>query len=194
MVGIAHFPTIPTNILRMLITSAVKRICPQPCLPHSLSRGNLSGTPASDHSLEVVRQGPWLAAGVFALCLGNGNTLSLALKDIFALKLCDRREYGKHKLAGGRGCVDSLLTADKFHLLLGQPFHKVKQVAGIASETANGLNNYGVPLTDVIHHSSKFRAIGVLAAGLFDEYFVNAKLMQQDFLSGGVWSSVLTRM
>ena len=30
MVGIAHFPTIPTNILRMLITSAVKRICPQP--------------------------------------------------------------------------------------------------------------------------------------------------------------------
>ena len=119
MVGIAYFPTIPTNILRMLITSAVKRICPQPCLPHSLSRGNLSGTPASDHSLEVVRQGPWLAAGVLALCLGDGDTLSLTLQDILTLQFCDRRKHGQHEFAGGRSRVDSLFAADKLHLFFG---------------------------------------------------------------------------
>ena len=169
MVGIAYFPTIPTNILRMLITSAVKRICPQPCLPHSLSRGNLSGTPASNHPLEVVRQGSWLAAGILALLFGNRDAFALTLQDILTLQFCDRREHGEHKLAGWRGCVDGLLAADKFHLLLSHPFHKVEQVAGIASETANGLNNHCIAAPDVLHHTGKLWACLLYTSDAADE-------------------------
>lgn len=98
MVGIAHFPTIPTNILRMLITSAVKRICSQPCLPHGLGGGNLSCLPASNHSLEIVWQGSRFAAGVLALRLGNRDALSLTLQDILTLKLrnCRKRHSRRH--------------------------------------------------------------------------------------------------
>ena len=110
----------------------------------------------------------------------------MALKDILALKLCDRCEHSEHKLASGRGCVDGLLAADKLDLFLGQAFYKIEQVAGIAGETANGLNNYCIAAPDVIHHAGEFRPVGVLAADFVDENLVNAELAQQNFLPSGV--------
>lgn len=87
-------------------------------------------SPASNNSFEVVRQGKGTAADVLSLLFGDGNPFALALKDILALKLCDRCEHSEHKLASGRGCVDGLLAADKLDLFLGQAFYKIEQVAG----------------------------------------------------------------
>ena len=61
-------------------------------LPHSLDCGNLSGTPSGNNPLVVVRQRYRLASGVLALCLGNGDTLALALEDVLAFEFCDRRK------------------------------------------------------------------------------------------------------
>ena len=64
----------------------------KPSLSHSLDCGNLSGTPSGNNPLVVVRQRYRLASGVLALCLGNGDTLALALEDVLAFEFCDRRK------------------------------------------------------------------------------------------------------
>ena len=102
-------------------------------LPHGLDCGNLSRTPTSDYPLKVVWQGPRLAAGVLALLFGN--------RDALTLELCNRGEHGQHKLAGGRGRVDGLLAADEFHLLFGQAFYEIEQVARVSRKSADGLDN-----------------------------------------------------
>lgn len=64
----------------------------KPGLPHGFCGGDFPGTLASDHPLEIVWQGSRFAAGVFALRLGNGDTLALALEDVLAFEFCDRRK------------------------------------------------------------------------------------------------------
>ena len=114
---------------RSPVAPTVESIWLESCLPHSLGCGNLSCPPASNHPLEVVRQRHRFAAGVLALCLGDGNALVLTLKNILTLELCNCRKYGEHKLAGRRSRVDGLFAADKLYMLFGQPFHGIKQVA-----------------------------------------------------------------
>ena len=97
----------------------------------------ISCPPAGNHPFEVIRQRHRPSAGVLALCLGDGNALALTLKNILTLELCNRREHGQHKLAGGRGRVDCLLVADEFYLFLGQSFHEIKQVARVPRKAAD---------------------------------------------------------
>ena len=120
---------------------AIEGVGLEPGLPHGFCGSDFPGTPASNHSLEVVRQGPRLAAGVLALLFSDSNSLALALQDILAFKFRDCREYGQHKFAGRCGRVDCLLAADKFYLFLGQPFHEIKQVARVSRKSADGLDN-----------------------------------------------------
>ena len=137
----------------------VKCVCLQSGLPHGFCGGDFPGTPASNHSLEVVRQGPRLAAGVFTLLLGDSNSLALTLQDVLTFEFCDCREHGQHKLAGRCGCVDCLLATDKFYLFLGQPFHKVKQVARVPRKAADRLYDYRIAAPDIFHHASQFRPV-----------------------------------
>ncbi len=119
----------------------VESIWLESCLPHSLGYGNLSCPPARNHPFEVIRQRHRPSAGVLALLFGNRDALTLTLQDILAFKLRDCREYGQHEFAGGCDRVDSLLTADKFHLFFGQLFHEIKQVARVSRKSADGLDN-----------------------------------------------------
>ena len=80
-------------------------------------------------------------------------------------------------LPGRRGRVDGLLPADKLHLLLGQAFYEVEQVAGIAGKSLMD-STITVAAPDVFHHAGKFPAVGVLTAFLIDENLVNAELAQ----------------
>ena len=124
--------------LRSLGAPTIESIWLETGLPHGFCGGDFPGTPASNHSLKVVRQGLWPSASVFTLLLGDSNTLALALEDIFAFQFRDCRKYGEHKFSCWRSRVDSLFAADKFHLFLGQPFHKVKQVARVPRKAADG--------------------------------------------------------
>lgn len=119
----------------------VESIWLESCMPHSLGCGNLSCPPASNHSLEIVRQRHRLAAGVLALPFSDSNSLALALQNILALKLRDCCKDSEHEFAGGCGCVDGLLAADKLYMLFGQPFHEIKQVARVSRKAADGLDN-----------------------------------------------------
>ena len=116
---------------------AVESVRLQPGLLHGLSRGNLSRTPASNHSLKVVRQRHRFAAGVLALLFGNRDALTLTLQDILAFKLRDCCKDSEHEFAGRCGRVDCLLAADELDLLLGQSFHEIKQVARVSRKTAD---------------------------------------------------------
>ena len=104
---------------RNLGTPAIECIGFESGLTHGLNCGNLTSLPASDHSLEIVRQGSRFAASVLALRLGDGDTFALALEDVLAFELCDGCEYSEHEFAGGRCRVDGLLAAYKFHLFFG---------------------------------------------------------------------------
>ena len=125
---------------RCLGASTVEGIRFKSRLPHGFCGGDFPGPPSGNHLLEVVRQGHRLAAGVLALCLSNCDAFALTLQDVLALQFCNSREYGEHELAGWRGRVDGLLAAYKFHLLFGQPLHKVEQVARISCETTDRLD------------------------------------------------------
>ena len=122
---------------RNLGASSVKGIRLEPCLPHGFRSGDFSCPPASNHPLEVIRQRHRFAAGVLALLFGNRDALTLTLQDILTFKLRDCCKDSEHEFAGRRSRVDSLFAADEFHLLLGQPFHEVKQVARVSRETAD---------------------------------------------------------
>ena len=132
---------------RNLGASSVKGIRLEPCLPHGLSRGNLSCPPAGNHPFEVIRHRHRFAADVLALLFGNRDALALTLKNILPLKFRDCREYGQHKFAGRCGRVDGLLAADEFYLFLGQPFHEIEQVARVSRKAADGLDNNRVAAT-----------------------------------------------
>ena len=114
---------------------AIEGVGLEPGLPHGFCGSDFPGTPASNHSLEVVRQGPRLAAGVLALLFSDSNSLALALQDILAFKLRDCCKDSEHEFAGRRGRVDCLLAADEFYLFLGQPFYEVEQVARVSRES-----------------------------------------------------------
>ena len=126
---------------------AVKCVCLQSCLSHSLSRRNLSCPPARNHPFEVIRQRHRFAADVFTLLLGDSNSFALTLQDVLPLKFRDCGEHGEHKLAGRRSRIDSLFAADELDLLLGQPFYKVEQVARVSRKSADGLDNNRVAAT-----------------------------------------------
>lgn len=119
----------------------VESIWLESCLPHSLGYGNLSCPPARNHPFEVIRQRHRFAAGVLALLFGNRDALTLTLKNILTLELCNCCQYGEHKLSGRRSRVDGLLAADEFYLFLGQPFHEIEQVARVSRKAADGLDN-----------------------------------------------------
>ena len=115
----------------------VESIWLESCLPHVLSRGNLSCPPASNHSLEVIRQRHQPSAGVLALLFSDSDSLALTLQNILAFQLCDCCKYGEHKFSCWRGCVDGLLAADELYMLFGQPFHEIEQVARVSRKAAD---------------------------------------------------------
>ena len=92
--------------------------------PHGFNRCDPAGTPVS-HDLLEFRCLDGLSAGVLPLLPGNGDPLPLTLQDILPLQLRYGAEHRQHELSGGRGGVDGLLPADKFHALGCQPLHQL---------------------------------------------------------------------
>ena len=84
---------------------------------HGFNRCNLSVAPLGSYTLKIrwLRRPP---SGIFALLLGNGNSLPLPLQDVFSLQLGHSPEDGQHKFPGGSGGVDSLLFAELYALKL----------------------------------------------------------------------------
>lgn len=70
----------PFGRKRDLRAPTIESIWLETGLPHGFCGSDFPGTPASNHSLEVVRQGPWLAAGVLALFLSNSDSLADAAR------------------------------------------------------------------------------------------------------------------
>ena len=106
MVGIAYFPPFPP-ILSMHCASTVKCVRLQPCSPHGLDCGNLPLLASEQQLVRSCPAGKGLRPMYFPALLAMA-TFALTLKDILALKLCDRCEHSEHKLASGRSCVDGL--------------------------------------------------------------------------------------
>ena len=69
-----------------------------------------------------------------------------------------------------------------------------KQVARVSRKAADRLYDYRIAAADVLHHMGEFWSIGILAAGLVDENFVNAELAQPTSCRAVFCSSVLTRI
>ena len=69
----------------MGLNSHLRGVRLEPSLPHGFHGGDFPCPPARNHSLEVVRQGPRLAAGVLALLFSDSNSLVLAPQDVLAL-------------------------------------------------------------------------------------------------------------
>lgn len=61
------------------------------------------------HDTFKLRRLYWLSAFIYAVGLGNGDALPLALKDVLPLQLRHSTEHGQHELASGCGGVDGLL-------------------------------------------------------------------------------------
>ena len=168
------------------MNSAIERVGFQACPSHSLPRGNFAAPPLGDDIVKVVWQWQRHASTVFSLRLGDGDALALALQNVLPLELGHGGENGQHEFAGWGGGVDRLLLGDELDFLGRQLFDQLEQVAGIAGETADRLDDYGVALADVVQHALQFRTIGVLAACLVNKDFIYAQLVQQRLLPGGV--------
>ena len=120
-----------------------------------------------------VRDRHGLAALIFPLALGYGDTLPLAFQQVCPLKLVDCRDHGHQQLSRGGAGVDTLLVAHQGHALFPQNVQQVQQVLCASGDTGQVMDINGISLPDPIQHFLKLRAVRVLAAGLFDKPFIN---------------------
>ena len=135
------------------------------------------------NDLQPIRGLDGPAPTVLALGLCQGDSLPLALKNVFPLQLCHCAEDGQHKLTRRGSGIDGLLLGDKLYSLGGQLLHQLQQVLGVAGEAADGLHDDHIAFADEIQHGVQLRAVGVLAADLVDVYLLCAQLLHQHFLS-----------
>lgn len=90
-----------------------------------------------DYRLKVRRHDRF-AAFVLPLLLGNGDTLSLTLENIFPFQLGHCPKDGQHKFPRWGSGVDGFLLGDKFHLFGSQLFYQVQEITGIPGKAADG--------------------------------------------------------
>lgn len=113
----------------ILPDTAVKRISRQVHSPHKVPARDILRLP---FPIKLTEPCPvdfnGFPSRVLALCLGDLDTLTLSLFELFTLQLREGSKDGKHKLSRRSIGVDIFLVADEGNALFGKGVNDVQQV------------------------------------------------------------------